>query len=289
MKVLVSTDSSCLINYEILKKNNVSLFPLNVIIDGVEYLDNVTIKQDELLKAMNDKKTIKTSTPALGMVIEYFENLFSQGYDKIIHFTISSRLSSMYNLFKSVSKSEFDDKVIVIDSYCASALMLSHVLYAVDELNKGTDIETIVKNIEKRKEKSYICFMPKDLNALKNGGRISPAVAAIGNTLGLKPVISLTNGELIKDTMATNMKKKFKDIFNSRYEKFKEDEFDYTIVSFDGDEVVVNALTDHIENVINTKVLKGIIPINVCAHCGPGTIGLVASPKINGKSISEFN
>ena len=52
MKVLISTDSSCLINYEILKKNNVSVFPLNVIIDGEEFLDNVTISQDELLKAI---------------------------------------------------------------------------------------------------------------------------------------------------------------------------------------------------------------------------------------------
>lgn len=288
MKVLISTDSSCLINYEILKKNNVSVFPLNVIIDGEEFLDNVTISQDELLKAMNDKKSIKTSTPALGMVIDYFEKLFDQGYDKIIHFTISSKLSSMYNLFKSVSINEFDGKVIVIDSYCASALMLSHVLYAVDELKKGVAPEEIAQKIELRKDKNYICFMPKDLNALKNGGRISPAVAAIGNTLGLKPVISLTDGELIKDTMATNMKKKFRDLFNTRLEKFPASDFDYTIVSFDGDENIVNALAEHIETSCETKILKGIMPINVCAHCGPGTIGLVASPKINGKSIKDF-
>lgn len=288
MKILVSSDSSCLINYEILKKNNVSTFPLNVIIDGNEFLDNVTINQDELLKAMNDKKSIKTSTPALGMVIEYFEKLFEQGYDKIIHFTISSKLSSMYDLFKSVSINYFDEKIVVVDSYCASALMLSHVLYTVDEINKGTDLDVIVNNIEKRKEKNYVCFMPKDLTALKNGGRISPAVAAIGNTLGLKPVISLSNGELIKEAMATNMKKKFRDLFNSRLEKFPPSEFDYTIVSFDGDEKIVAALTEHIEGSGDIKTLKGIIPINVCAHCGPGTIGLVASPKINGKSIKDF-
>lgn len=288
MKILVSTDSSCLINYELLKKNNVSIFPLNVIIDGEEYLDNVTINQAELLKAMNENKSIKTSTPAMGMVIDYFEKLFNEGYDKIIHFTISSKLSSMYSLFETVSKNEFDGKIIVVDSYSATALMLSHVLYAVDEINKGTSLEEIVKNIELRKEKNYICFMPKDLTALKNGGRISPAVAAIGNTLGLKPVISLTDGELVKDTMATNMKKKFKDLFNSRLDKFPPAGYDYTIVSFDGDEVAVNALKDYIETNSAAKVLNGILPINVCAHCGPGTIGLVVSPKINGKSIKEF-
>ena len=103
MKVLVSTDTSCLINYDVLKKYEISVFPLNVIIDGEEYLDGVTIKQDQLYEAMRANKIIKTSTPPLGQVIQYFEDLFEKGYDKIIHFTISSKLSSMYNLFANVS------------------------------------------------------------------------------------------------------------------------------------------------------------------------------------------
>ena len=51
---------------------------------------------------------------------------------------------------------------------------------------------------------------------------------------------------------------------------------------------IVNALIEHIESMTKIKVVTGIIPINVCAHCGPGTIGLLASPKINGKSILDF-
>lgn len=288
MKILVSTDTSCVINYEILKKNNVSIFPLNVIIDGEEYLDGVTINQDSLLKAMKENKEIKTSTPPLGMVIEYFEGLFEQGYDKIIHFTISSKLSSMNDLFKTVSKNYFDEKVIVIDSKSLCSLMLSHVLYAVNELNKGTDLDEIVENIEKRKEKNYVSFIPQDLTTLKKGGRISPMIAAIGNTLGLKPVIALVEGELVKENMTTNSKKKLKDIFNSRIEKYPVNDFDYTIVSFDAEEKTVNALIEHIEETQGVKAINGIIPINVCAHCGPGTVGILATPKINGKSIKDF-
>ena len=123
MKILISTDTSCLLNYEVLVKNQISVFPLNVIIDGQEYLDGVTIKQDFLLKEMLDNKTIKTSTPPMGEVIQYFENIFEKGYDYVIHFTISSKLSSMYSLFSQVSKNFFEDKVKVIDSYSVSALM----------------------------------------------------------------------------------------------------------------------------------------------------------------------
>lgn len=288
MKVLISSDTSCLIDYEILKKNNVSTFPLNVIIDGQEFLDGVTINQDQLLEAMNNNQIIKTSTPALGMVIEYFEKLFDQGYDKIIHFTISSKLSSMYNLFKTVSQNYFDDKILVVDSYSASSLMLSHVLFAVKKLNDGVDPVEIVDLIEKRKEKNYICFIPKDLNALKNGGRVSNAAALIGNTLGLKPVISLTDGALVKDTMAKNAKKKLKDLFATRLDRYPIKEFDYTIVYFDGEKELVDALNLYVEELTNEKPINGILSINVCAHCGPGTVGLVASPKIDGKSIKDF-
>lgn len=288
MKILVSTDTSCLIDYELLKKNGISVFPLNVIINGEEYLDGVTINQEMLLNAMNEGKTIKTSTPALGVIIEYFEGLFKQGYDKIIHFTISSKLSSMNDLFKSVSRDYFDEKIVVIDAYSVSSLMLSHVLYALDEVNKGTDLDEIVSSIEKRKENNYISFIPRDLTTLKNGGRISPVIAAIGNTLGLKPLIGLTNGELVKETMVTNVKKKFKDVFNARLSKYPVTDYDYTVISFGADDSIVNALIEHIESMTKIKVVTGIIPINVCAHCGPGTIGLLATPKINGKSILDF-
>ena len=191
MKILLSTDSSCLINYELLKKLEISLFPLNVIVDGKEFLDGVTIDQDTLCSEMRMNKEIKTSTPAYGTILEYFDNLFSQGYDHIIHFTISSKLSSMYSLFETIAKEEYENKITVIDSYSVSSLMLSHVLYAYDEIQKGTEIKEIVENIEKRKNDSHIYFVPENLNALKNGGRISPAIAAIANTIGIKPVIIL--------------------------------------------------------------------------------------------------
>ena len=130
MKVALSTDTSCTISKELASKLNIFVFPLNVIINGVEFLDGVTIYQAELCEAMRGGKNIKTSTPPPSSVIEYFNDIFSQGYDYVVHFTISSKLSSMNQLFNNISNSEFDGKVIVIDGYSVSASMLSHVLAA---------------------------------------------------------------------------------------------------------------------------------------------------------------
>lgn len=288
MKIKISADTSCLINSEVLKKNNISEFPLNVIVNEVEYLDGVSINQDELLKYMNSDAVIKTSTPPPGVIIEYFEKLFEE-YDHVIHFTISSKLSSMYSLFTNIANEYFEGKLTVIDSYSGSSLMLSHVFYAKEEVEKGTDITTICQNIEQRKKDNFIWLIPKNLTTLKKGGRVSPAIAAVGNVLGLKPVLSFVDGALVKDGMTKSMKKAFYEKIDANYENCSKENYDYTIISFDGDENVVNMLADYIDKKANGyEVIKGIIPINISAHCGPGTIGILVTPKINGKSLKEF-
>ena len=287
MKILVSTDTSCLVSVDVLQKNNISVFPLNVIVDGEEFLDGVTINQEQLKEDMRANKVIKTSTPPLGSVIEYFEKLFEKGYDHIIHFTISSKLSSMYNLFSNVASTNFEGKVTVIDSYALSTVMLSNVLYAKEEVDKGTSIEDICNAIETRKHDSYVVFIPENLTALKNGGRISPAIAAVGNIIGLKPILSLTEGELVKIAMTTTVKKAFMDNIERVKDKYSPDKYDYTLVGFDAKEPIYEALYTYLLGV-DPDAVKGIIPINVCAHCGPGTIGIIASPRINNKSIKEF-
>lgn len=289
MKILISADTSCLINYEILKKNNISSLPLNVIVDGVEYLDGVSINHENLKTYMSNNKVIKTSTPPPGTIIEYFEKLFEQGYDKIIHFTISSKLSSMYSLFCNVAEEYFNDKLIIVDSYSGSTLMLSHMLYAKEEVEKGTDINVILKEIESRKKDNFIWLIPKNLTFLKNGGRISPAIAAMGNILGLKPVLTFNDGQIEKASMTRSMKKAFFEKVDEVYDNHQVDEYDYTIISFDGDENVVKMLKEYINKYApGYSVIEGSIPINICAHCGPGTIGLLITPKINNKSINDF-
>ena len=226
MKTLISTDTSAVLNYDVFKKNELSVFALNVIVDGEEFLDGITIDQKTLCEAMRSGKSIKTSTPPLGEVIEYFENLFNQGYDQIIHFTISSKLSSMNDLFKNVAANNFPGKLFVVDSYSLSTIMLSQVLYASEEIKKDRPVEDILKELEAFKAESKIVFIPENLTALRNGGRISPTVALIGNMLGIKPVISLTDGELKKEGTTKQVKKFIVESANTMKDYYKkEDEY----------------------------------------------------------------
>lgn len=238
---------------------------------------------------MLGNKIIKTSTPPLGEVISYFEKIFEEGYDEVIHFTISSKLSSMHNLFSSVSENYFDNKIKVIDALSVSSAMLSSVFYAYDAVQNNVPTEEIIKVLEQRKNDYHLFFIPDNLTALKNGGRISPAVAAIGNTIGLKPIIQLKDGELVKSGMTLNVKKAFKDKLESLQEKYSLEKYDFTLIEFGSDSATRSKILPLLhEKIGEDKLIVGFLPINVSAHTGPGTIGLVVSPKINNISLKNY-
>ncbi len=289
MKIALSTDTSCTISKELAAKLNIQVFPLNVIVDGEEFLDGVSIDQEQLLQAMRSEKKIKTSTPPPGDVIAYFEKIFAKGYDRIIHFTISSKLSSMFQLFSDISRDYFEGRVTVIDSYAVCSLMLSHILFTYECLQKEMDLEEIKTKIEERKKDNFISFIPENLTALKNGGRISPTIAALGNMIGLKPVLLMKDGELSKDSMTRNVKKTMTEQIESLVKKYDTARYDYSIVSFDGNEAMILFIQEMISK---TYPLYSVhvfpIAINVCAHCGPGTVGLIITPRIGEKSLNDY-
>ncbi|MBE5737877.1 MAG: DegV family EDD domain-containing protein [Clostridiales bacterium] len=289
MKRLISTDTSAVINYDVFKKNELSVFALNVIVDGQEYLDSVTIDQDTLCSAMRANKSIKTSTPPLGEVISYFEELFNKGYDEIIHFTISSKLSSMNDLFNNVAKNNFPGKLFIVDSYGLSSPMLSQVILASEEMKKGTPTKEILELVSQRTNDYKAVFIPENLTSLKNGGRISPTIAIIGNVLGIKPVLSMKDGALDKEGTTKQVRKTMIESTKEMFEKFPLSDYDYTLINFDAKPDLIEYIKTKIEEDIGQDVLiTGLIPINVCAHCGPGTVAILASRKINGKSLKEF-
>jgi len=289
MKILISTDTSCRIRNNVFDNYDVSVFPLNVIIDGEEFLDGITINQDQLKEAMRANKSIKTSTPPLGSIIEYFEDLFNKGYEHIIHFTISSKLSSMYSLFCKVAEENFNGKVTIIDSNDLSAPMLSYVFLAYEEASKGTAPEKIKELVEKQKDQHSIFFIPENLTALKNGGRISPTIAVIGNMIGIKPVLVLEDGKIEKTGMTRKTRATITEKLTEINKTHPVSDYDYTIIDFDANEHHLTYIEDFCKTLLGeNQLIRGLIPINICAHCGPGTIGVLITKKINGKSLRDF-
>lgn len=274
MKIAISADSTCAISQKEAKEIGIYILPLNVIIDGEEYHDGITIEQEKLNKMMRGGSKIQTSTPTPYEIETYFDKIFAEGYEKVIHFTISSKLSSMFSLFTLSCKEKYGDKVIVIDSLSVCSFMGNLVKRAKRLNDEEKDVDYIVKDVTERINKDPIYFVPESLTFLKNGGRVSPAIAVIGNMLGIKPLLKLIDGEIAKQGMVRTYKKAFAEAIQIIKESsVNKDEHEFHIVTFDSDEAGDEVKKMLEEAFPEFNIVNSPISINVCAHCGPGTIG----------------
>ena len=282
MKLAISSDSTLSITQAEAKELGIHVLPLNVIVDGKEYHDDIDIAKDELAAFMRAGSRISTSTPTPVEIETYFDELFAQGYDKVIHFTISSKLSSMFDLFTVTCKNLYEDKVIVIDSLSLCSFMANHVLSALKYRYEGLELEPIVARIKARIATESVIFIPESSTFLKNGGRVSPAVAAIGNLFGLKPILTFENGEIGKKGATRKIKQAIEDeLVEFKKRGYAADKFSVDIVQFDTSstnmEIMYHFLERHFPGYdIHLRPLS----INVCAHTGPGTVGFGFNLKI---------
>lgn len=273
-RIAITADTTCSIQKEEAKQLGVFTLPLNVIVNEVEYHDGVDINNDELCAMMRNKGMIKTSTPTFKELEDFFDGVFAQGYDKIIHFTISSKLSSIFSMFTLACEERYGDKVVVIDSMLVCSFMGNLVKHAVNLNNEGVEFEKIVESCKERVGAAEIYFMPESLEYLKRGGRVSPAVAAIGGLLGIKPVLSFQEGAIEKFGTTRSVKQILPKLIEIVKENnYSPDRHEIHIVEFDSalsTKILVDTLSKEFPE-FEIKVTP--ISINVCGHCGPGTCG----------------
>ncbi len=275
-KIIITSDSTCALPRDEAAKIGLNILPLNAIVNGVEYHDGIDIDYKGLCKMMRDGANVKTSTPTPFEIESFFDNLFAQGADYIIHFTISHKLSSMYDLFTKVCAEKYGDKVKVIDSLAICVFMLNHVYTAREMIAQGASINEVVAAIEERKKAVYVKFVPETLTYLKRGGRISPAVALIGNLINLKPILCFKEGGLDKVGVTRSLKKTIVDILQEYANSGLDPErYAIDIIEADSDPALIEYAQNKAKELCPQYVVNvSPLSLNVVAHTGPGTIGL---------------
>lgn len=277
-KIIVSCDTTIAMSKSKIDELGLNVIPLNTIADGVEYHDTVDIDAEKLCELMRKGAKISTSTPTIGEIEEYFDRLFEESKaDVIIHFTISSELSSMFSLFTTVCEERYGDKVKVIDSHSICCFMANQVLYAKQLVEEGLDVDEIIEKVSELKDKESVIFIPESLEYLKRGGRISPAVATIANLIGVLPILTFKDGVVGKQGVTRTVKKAFMSNFeewNKNIPSFKED-YVLVVLSASDDFEKINKAKE-ILDIINPgmEIIFRNLSLNVTAHTGPGVIGL---------------
>ncbi|GAB6397331.1 DegV family protein [Faecalimonas mobilis] len=193
-KIAVVTDSNSGITQEKGKELGVHVIPMPFYIDGELFLEDITLTQEAFYEKLASDCEISTSQPAPGEVMEFWDKLLKE-YDEIVHIPMSSGLSSTCETAIMLSK-DYDGKVEVVNNQRISVTQKTSVLDAVRLAKAGKSALEIKESLEAEKLEASIYITVDTLKYLKKGGRITPAAAAIGMVLNLKPVLQIQGEKL---------------------------------------------------------------------------------------------
>jgi len=200
-KVAVVTDSNSGISQEEAKKMGCFLIPMPFIIEGEEFFEGVSLSQEKFYELQKSGKRITTSQPNINDIVTLWKNILKD-FDEIVHIPMSSGLSQSCETAQSFAE-EFEGKVQVVDNKRISITMKGSVLDALNMAKDGKSAKQIKAFLEETALHSSIYLVVDTLKYLKQGGRITPAAAAIGTVLNIKPVLQIQGGKL--DSLAKVM------------------------------------------------------------------------------------
>lgn len=204
-KIAIVTDSnSGLTGKEAEQIENLFIVPMPFMIGEEEFFEDINLTQEQFYQKLLSNQNISTSQPSIGQIVEMWEEILKK-YDEIVHLPMSSALSMSCETAKNFAK-QFEGKVQVVDNHAISVTLKQSVLDAVELAKKGFSAEEIKKVLEENKSNNSIYIMVSTLKYLKKGGRITPAAAAIGTLLKIKPVLQIQGGKLDQFAKVLNEK-----------------------------------------------------------------------------------
>lgn len=206
MKTAIITDSNSGISQSEGKKLGIFVLPMPFIIDDVPYFEDINLTQDEFYQHLkNPDANVSTSQPSVGDVLDLWNEVL-QSYDEIVHIPMSSGISQTCATATALAK-DFGGKVHVVNNQRISVTQKESVFDAIKLLERGKNAEEIKTYLEATKFDSSIYISLDTMKYLKKGGRVTPAAAAIGSILKIKPVLQIQGEKLDKFALARSLPK----------------------------------------------------------------------------------
>lgn len=206
MKTAVVTDSNSGISPKEAKERGIFVLSMPVIIDGNIRFEGMDLEEEEFYASLKGGKNISTSQPSPGDVMDLWDRILKMGYDQIIHIPMSSGLSNSCETALSLAE-DYDGRVAVADNHRISVTMRISVLEAKEMADQGLSASEIKDDLDARGYHSSIYLAVDTLEYLKKGGRVTPAAAALGTVLNIKPILSIQGGKLDAFAKFRGMKK----------------------------------------------------------------------------------
>ncbi len=276
-KVAIVTDSNSGITQKRGEELGIYVLPMPFFIDGELYLEDITLSQEQFYEKLGADSEISTSQPSPGDVMDLWDKLL-EDYDEIVCIPMSSGLSSTCETALSLAQ-DYDEKVQVVNNQRISVTQEQSVYDAIKLRDEGKSAAEIRQVLEKEKMQASIYVTVDTLKYLKKGGRITPAAAAIGTVLNLKPVLQIQGEKLDAFAKVRGWKAAKKTMLNA-IEKDLTDRF----ADVKDQMVLGMAYTcskeeaDEWKNEIQTRfpdyeLVEGSLSLSIACHIKPGSDG----------------
>ena len=287
-KIAIMTDSNSGITQDESKELGVYVLPMPFYIDGKMYYEDIDLTQEEFYEKLKQDCEIKTSMPLVGDVTDRWEELLKE-YDEIVYIPMSSGLSSSCETAYMLSQ-DYDGRVQVVNNQRISVTQRQSVMDAKQLSEQGKSAAEIKQILEDVKSESSIYIMLDTLYYLKKGGRITPAAAALGTLLKLKPVLQIQGDKLDafakartakqgKNIMIETMKKDFEERFESPDGKKMHLE-----IAYSDDKEAAEAFREEVKKAFpDNEIVMNPLSLSVSCHIGPGAIAIACSKAIDEK------
>ena len=280
-KVAIVTDSNSGILQSEAEQLGVHVLPMPFYIDEELFYEGTTLSQEEFYEKLSEEAEISTSQPSPGDVIDLW-NALLKDYEKIVHIPMSSGLSSSCSTAVMLS-ADYDGQVLVVDNKRISVTQRQAVLDAAQMAENGKDAEEIYETLMQDGMAASIYITVDTLKYLKKGGRITPAAAALGTVLNLKPVLKIQGDKLdsfakvrgwksAKKTMLDAMEKDIK-------ERFSNKEICLEVAYTCSDEKAEQWKNEVAERLPGYDIYMGKLSLSVACHIGPGSMAIACCKK----------
>ena len=287
MKIAVVTDSNSGITQAQAKEMGITVLPMPFMIDGATYYEDITLTQEQFYQRLKDNSDISTSQPTPDSIMKLWDELLKE-YDQIVHIPMSAGLSgSCATAMMLAGEDEYEGNVFVVDNHRISVTQYQSVKDAMMLADMGMDGAQIKKCLEETAADSVIFVTVDTLKYLKKGGRITPAAAALGTLLRIKPVLIILGEKLDSFAKARTMKQAKTLMMNAIQKELDERLHDseckdchLAIAHSDNEEAALEFKKEVEERFPDADIYLAPLSLSIACHIGPGSLALTATRKM---------
>ena len=286
-KIAIITDSNSGVTQSQAEELGVFVVPMPFRINEEDFFEDINLTQEQFYQKLADDAKVSTSQPSPDSLMTLWDKILKE-YDQIVYIPMSSGLSGSCQSAMMIANEEYEGKVFVVDNQRISVTQRQSVLDALEMAKAGFSAEQIVDKLIETKFESSIYIMLDTLYYLKKGGRITPAAAALGTLLKLKPVLQIQGEKLDAFAKARTssqgkniMINAIKSDIENRFGGYEAKDF-WIACAYTKDLDSANEWKKEVEAAFpGIDVYMDPLSLSVACHIGPGALAVTVTRKLH--------